>query len=132
MSSWSLLLALSGFQYSAPENRISFSPVVNSKDFSCFWSTGRGWGTYKQRQIPKQSQAELRVLYGGVDLQSVSLPWSGKQVEQVTVRVGPEGGGARSVQATCQEAAPGMLRVELAETVRLDSGTALAISLKGA
>src|SRR5205807_5516219 len=48
MASWSLLLALSGFRYSAPAGQISFEPVINANKFRSFFSTGAGWGSFAQ------------------------------------------------------------------------------------
>ena len=48
LSSWSVLLALSGFEYDAVKQTICFDPVVNQSEFSCFWSSGSGWGKYEQ------------------------------------------------------------------------------------
>ncbi len=45
LASWSLLLALSGFQYSAVDQRLSFRPRLEG-DFRCFWAAGTAWGTY--------------------------------------------------------------------------------------
>jgi non-lysosomal glucosylceramidase len=48
MASWSVLLALSGYRYSAIEQRLSFAPaaqVVRDGTFRCFFSTGSAWGT---------------------------------------------------------------------------------------
>lgn len=50
MSSWALLMALSGYHCDMAAARMSFAPqIAASTDpdmFSCFWSYGRGWGTY--------------------------------------------------------------------------------------
>jgi len=48
MSSWGLLLALSGFEYSAPELRLGFAPKVFPEEFRTFWSMGFGWGEFSQ------------------------------------------------------------------------------------
>ena len=50
MSSWGLILALSGYQCDMAEKRISFTPQINVDDFRCFWSTGTAWGTYTQKR----------------------------------------------------------------------------------
>ncbi len=54
MSSWALLLALSGVQSDLGKNTMSFNPVLSastaSNDFTCFWSSGRAWGTYSQHR----------------------------------------------------------------------------------
>ncbi|MCL5999069.1 MAG: non-lysosomal glucosylceramidase [Chloroflexi bacterium] len=73
MSSWSLVLALSGYHYSAPEQRIGFAPKVNAANFRCFWSTGSGWGEYAQRATASSLKATLRVAHGELTLRQVDL-----------------------------------------------------------
>ena len=41
MAAWSAIIALTGFQYSAVEDRMSF----DAPDGTYFWSTGHAWGT---------------------------------------------------------------------------------------
>ena len=52
MSSWALLLALTGAHVDPATGDLSFTPVSQflSKDesFKTLWSNGRAWGTYKQ------------------------------------------------------------------------------------
>jgi len=69
MSSWAVLLALSGFRYDMVEGRISFKPVINQENFFTFWSTGKAWGTYTQKKDPQTGVYEksLEVLYGNPD-----------------------------------------------------------------
>ena len=73
MSSWSLLLALSGYQYSAPEQRIGFAPKVNQNKFVCAWTTGSGWGQYTQRVTANSLTATLRVAQGELTLRQIDL-----------------------------------------------------------
>jgi non-lysosomal glucosylceramidase len=53
MSSWALLLALSGFQCDVDGKRMRFAPVTDASTepsvFRSFWSCGLAWGTYEQR-----------------------------------------------------------------------------------
>ncbi|MFN8449289.1 MAG: GH116 family glycosyl-hydrolase [Anaerolineae bacterium] len=53
MSSWTLLLALTGMHADMGRGEVSFAPVeaLLSKDtpFRAFWSTGRAWGVYTQQ-----------------------------------------------------------------------------------
>ncbi|TAK22655.1 MAG: hypothetical protein EPO26_10315 [Chloroflexota bacterium] len=44
LSSWALLLGLSGYQYSAPAGRLRFAPRVSADDFRCFFTAGTAWG----------------------------------------------------------------------------------------
>jgi uncharacterized protein (DUF608 family) len=49
MSSWGILLALSGFSYSGVDMRMGFEPKLYPEDFRTLWTTGSGWGNYSQR-----------------------------------------------------------------------------------
>jgi uncharacterized protein (DUF608 family) len=60
MSSWSLLTALSGFSYSAPEKMLGFRPRVNAANFRCLFSTGTSWGVFSQ-----QGNAVELAVHGG-------------------------------------------------------------------
>jgi non-lysosomal glucosylceramidase len=75
LSSWSLILALTGFRYSAPEARIGFSPKVNGQDFKTFFSTGSAWGQYSQKLDGKALHAELDVLYGELPVKTLTVSW---------------------------------------------------------
>ena len=86
MSSWSLVLALSGYQYSAPEQRIGFAPKVNQDKFNCFWSTGSGWGQYAQRRTAAGFTATLSVQYGDLTLKQLDL--GGSSAGQAKLRLG--------------------------------------------
>ncbi|MGD1008806.1 MAG: GH116 family glycosyl-hydrolase [Candidatus Aminicenantales bacterium] len=60
MSSWGLLLALSGFSYSGPDMKMGFDPKVSAENFRTAWTAGSGWGTYAQK-ISDGKTAELKV-----------------------------------------------------------------------
>lgn len=70
MSSWMLLLALSGVQADMARAELSFAPVVDVSTGSdvvrTFWSTARAWGVYTQRRDPSSGvwQPEITVLGG--------------------------------------------------------------------
>ena len=74
MSSWSLILALSGFRWDATSGTLAFAPQVNERDFRCFFSTGSGWGTFEQRQDRDGLRAAIRLLEGDLTLRA--LIWS--------------------------------------------------------
>ncbi|MBM3212545.1 hypothetical protein FJZ33_10005, partial [Candidatus Poribacteria bacterium] len=78
MASYSVMLALSGFHYSAPSKRISFAPCIHEKDFACFFSVDSGWGMYRQ-QIKDISKAYIQVLKGSLTLKEISLSFVGKK-----------------------------------------------------
>lgn len=73
MSSWSLLLALSGFEYSAPEKTIGFKSKIFEDEFRCFFSTGSCWGSYS-RELKQGLQRNLiEVHYGVLELKTFKL-----------------------------------------------------------
>ena len=86
MSSWSLVLALSGFSYSAPQQRIGFAPRVNASKFTTFWSTGSGWGQFSQRVTSAGITAKLSVTYGELTVREIDLGSGGKG--QARVKLG--------------------------------------------
>jgi len=69
MSSWSVLLALSGFQYDGVQNTIGFAPRINTDHFSTFWSNGNGWGSF----TVKDNTATFKVEYGRLDLNQFGI-----------------------------------------------------------
>ena len=74
MSSWGVLLALSGYSYSGPEMRMGFAPQLYAEDFRTFWSAGSGWGHYFQKAGDDEHwKAGVAVLSGSVKLQELSL-----------------------------------------------------------
>lgn len=80
LSSWGLLLSLSGFGYDMVKNEISFAPSIQTEHFTSFWSTGRAWGTYSQKKHPLTGawETEVKVLYGdasGMKVHACGKSW---------------------------------------------------------
>ncbi len=69
LSSWSVLLALSGFEYDGVDHIISFNPAINAENFNTFWSCGSGWGNYTQTV----AGVELEVDFGELGLRELSI-----------------------------------------------------------
>jgi len=72
MASYAVMLALSGFSYSAPEKRIGFAPRVNESRFKCFFSVGSGWGLYSQDLTEGKAALSIKVEKGGLELAQVA------------------------------------------------------------
>jgi non-lysosomal glucosylceramidase len=73
MASYALLLALSGFRYSAVEQSVTFTPRVNQQSFRCFFAAGSAWGTYSQTVSRSAQDIQLDVLHGDVTLRQVQV-----------------------------------------------------------
>jgi hypothetical protein len=115
MASWSLVLALSGYRYSAPERRLRFAPLVNKNRFRCFYSTGNSWGVLAR----DGGTASVEVLYGRLELAELVAPVVGGARATVT----------RGTQATkaSTEVAGSELRVKLEPPVVLEAGDMLRV-----
>ena len=73
MASYALLLALSGFHYSAVERSMKFSPRMNGEKFNCFFAAGSAWGRYSQQQSSEALEADLEVLHGSIVLKRMFI-----------------------------------------------------------
>jgi hypothetical protein len=124
LASWSLLLALSGFHYSAPEKRIGFAPKSDNGRFVSFWSADPGFGLYEQNRTQGSCDATLRFLYGGrsLELDTIDLPFVDASVA-VDASVD---GDARTARASISG---GGTRVRLEPTVRLSPGGELRVHI---
>jgi non-lysosomal glucosylceramidase len=69
LSSWALLLALSGYEYSAPAGRLRFAPRVSTADFRCLFTAGTAWGEVRIRG----ESAELTVHAGELRLRRLEI-----------------------------------------------------------
>ncbi len=104
MASYALLLALSGFRYSAPEQRIGFAPVVNAEQFRAFFCVASGWGTYAQEVSRNRARVSLSIAYGELRLRELNTALSGLSSAKarlrrraVSCRVAKRRGGAAFV-----------------------------------
>jgi hypothetical protein len=72
MSAWSGIVALSGFRYSGQEKAIVAAPRTHAAAFSSFWSTGTGWGVFRQ-SAGEHARFTLSVSEGTLLCRSVEL-----------------------------------------------------------
>lgn len=73
MSAWSGVLALSGFRYHGAGKNVVAAPIGDPVDFSSFWSTATGWGTFSQSIRNGRTRFSLSVLFGKLPCRSVEL-----------------------------------------------------------
>jgi hypothetical protein len=125
LASWSLLLALSGFHYSAPQKTMGFAPRVEGEKFTSFWSVGdRGFGLYEQERRGSTFTAAVKLLQGtGIEMAKLSLP-SVPAAAGVEVEV-----GGRPLPATL-ETAEGKSLVAMGELVRLGPGSEIRVTVQ--
>jgi len=73
MASWAAVLALSGFRYHGGEKSVVIQPRINQGKFSCFWSTGTGWGTFAHTVQRGATRVSLAVAHGEVTCRSLTI-----------------------------------------------------------
>jgi uncharacterized protein (DUF608 family) len=121
MSSWSSVVALSGFHYEGDRAHVSALPRLPHDNFQCFWATGTGWGTYSLKRSQAGSvQLAIQTLAGTLPCKSCALAASGSRA---TAQV-----GGKTVAAHA-ERTPGQVTVELAEQVELHEGEQLVVAV---
>jgi len=137
MASYSLLLALSGFRYSAPAKRISFAPRIHKDNFACFFSVDSGWGMYRQQMFPSRptmyiiesaryytppgagiSVAMIQMHSGDLVLQEFGLPFSAEKVDVYLA--------GRSISAQVDRSGAGTI-LRFADPVHISAGETLTI-----
>ncbi|HOZ48056.1 MAG TPA: GH116 family glycosyl-hydrolase [Candidatus Hydrogenedentes bacterium] len=93
MSSYGLLLALSGFTFDKGAGTIGFAPRIHIKRFRCFWALDGVWGVYTQTA----RRASISVIDGTIMLNRIDLP---RFADTGPVRLQL---GTRSIEATADE-----------------------------
>jgi uncharacterized protein (DUF608 family) len=73
LSSWSTVVALSGFLYDGVEAAVVAAPKIPADHFRCFWATGTGWGTYSLSQQRGDTVFAIEILAGTLACRSCEI-----------------------------------------------------------
>jgi non-lysosomal glucosylceramidase len=73
MSSWALLLALSGATADVATGTLGFAPCWSADDFRCLFTAGTAWGTYRQSRSAEGLEVRIRVEGGSFALRRLVL-----------------------------------------------------------
>ena len=123
LSSWSLLTALSGYHYSAPDRRLAFAPRLNAADFRCLFTTGSGWGTFTQKVSRQDAVATLALTRGTLSLNELGLQLDTPEGAAMSVAI-----GGRPIRAHRQSEGA----VVFDDPVSLGAGDALQVRISAA
>ena len=126
LASWSVLLALSGYEYSGPEAMLGFAPRLRQENFRCFFSTGTSWGVFSQKVAGKRQREKIELLYGKLSLKEFRFKWAkaGRPKRpRLVVREGKKIKEAKLV--TARDA----LIVKFAAPVSLEAGESLILTV---
>lgn len=111
LASWSVLLALSGYEYDARTGLLAFAPRVSEGEFRCLFTTGTGWGSFEQQH----DRACITLHWGEVALNAVKVPLAESGPLRATLDGEP-------VEASLQDG-----RLPFSKPVRLSAGQRLVI-----
>lgn len=79
MSSWSMVVMLSGFHYAGDSATVTVVPRLPARPFRSFWSTGTGWGTFSLERRPTGTLLQIHVISGKLSCSSCIVAGSGIQ-----------------------------------------------------
>jgi hypothetical protein len=77
MSSWSTLVAFTGFHYQGADKLLSLRPHTEQRSIVAFWSAASGWGSFSMARSATQSRTEISLVEGTLPLRSIKLASSG-------------------------------------------------------
>lgn len=77
MSSFSLLLALTGFWYSMPDKQLKLHPKIDFQNFNFFFSTASGWGTI---EIEKNKKIIIEMIEGELIIDTIEIEFDGRTI----------------------------------------------------
>ena len=123
MSSWSLLVALSGWHYDGPRYHLTIEPRYKPERFASFWCGTEGWGVLAQERVGQTQRNDVSVAEGRLRLRRFALPVS-SQVQQARVDVGGSECGAQI------ETSGGWVRLNFQTPLTVESGQKLSVSVQ--
>lgn len=126
MANWAVMLALSGFSYSAPEKRLGFAPRISRVDFRCFFSMDSGWGIYRQKIKPKHMGITVDILYGHLDISRLEVGGIKGKAEglKVVARLG------RQLRSVSVDVVSSTVRLTFKTPVRIKPDCSLKVRLR--
>jgi hypothetical protein len=122
MSSWSLLLALSGYEYDGPAGVLKFAPSVTPENFRSFFCGPEGWGSLSQTRAEATQSASIAVVSGKLAVSLLRLV-SDRPVKEARVAI-----NGAAVASTLQIVA-GEVRLTLEQPRVVQAGETLIATL---
>ena len=123
MSSWSLLLALSGWEYDGIAHSLRFTPRITPDDFKSFWSGSEGWGSLRQVRKGQAQTNEITIVEGKLTVEKLQLEPTAEQ-KQCKISV-----GNRVISAPAPTGTGGILTLRPDRPVTLQAGETLRIEM---
>ena len=103
LASWSGVLSLSGFDYSAPEQAVVIAPRTKAGRFRGFWSIPTGWGTVTTTASAGSLEITIEARRGDLDCRLLRVDQPGLSFRTVTASLGNQ-----AISTELQEANSGL------------------------
>lgn len=130
LASWSVLTVLSGYKYSAINQELAFSPVINAENFRCFYAAGPAWGVYSQRTQGSSQVVHLEVSHGELPLRYLTL--KSAVVGEKIVISNLRGPGNEPISGAELKVNSANLRLDLGRTISIARGATMTFHLNRA
>jgi non-lysosomal glucosylceramidase len=121
MSSWSTVVAMSGFLYDGAAAAVVAAPKNLVDNFHCFWASGTGWGTFSMRKQNGGTYFALKVLAGSLACRSCEISAMGTRAAVET--------GARMVKSQMMQREDRAV-VTFDETLRVAANDEIRITVR--
>jgi uncharacterized protein (DUF608 family) len=121
MSSWAILLAVTGFKIDIPNETLSLSPIYSEKDMNAPWVASSGWGQFKI----SGKQFALSCLSGNISFRkfAIKLKKGIKITNSASIEI-----NSKKIQASVSEK-DGFQNFEFQNKISLTVGEILTITI---
>jgi non-lysosomal glucosylceramidase len=126
MASYSVMLALSGFRYSAVEGEIAFQPRIRLENFRCFFAAGSAWGAYSQDLKAFTLKSAIECRYGNLKLRRITL--GAEAIKTVFSSATVAASDGKQVPCTIAPSKSGY-RIDLQREVSISEGQSITVTL---
>ncbi|MFQ6047918.1 MAG: GH116 family glycosyl hydrolase [Phycisphaerae bacterium] len=124
MSSFALLLAVSGYVHDGPAGLIGFYPRWQEDNFRCFFSATGAWGSFSQQRQGHQQRCAIEVRGGRLEVQRLRLAAPSGRLERLEVRL-----GRQRLRADWKVVGRGVL-IELPRRVQAGVGGSIRVAMR--
>jgi len=87
MSSWSLLLATTGYKFDAYRLIMEFNPRINEENFRALFTTATGWGSYRRIVHNNVQREMIYTLSGEIIVKTILLKRSIKTIKEIIMNL---------------------------------------------
>ncbi|EMI42256.1 Glucosylceramidase domain protein [Rhodopirellula sp. SWK7] len=124
MASYGAYLAICGYRYDGPQQKLAFGPRLAPNRFRAAFTTAAGWGSFSQTAGDAKQTAAIDLRYGTLDLKELSLDRvEGTMANQVNVVVDGD------PLSTSFQQIENRYVIEFDPSVRLDAGQKMEIHI---